>query len=81
MVCLTRKEIALNKVPLNKECIITSLKLQGNKRRRMMDLGFVPGTRVKAVLKSPFGKLRAYQVRGAVIALRNSDSEFIITLY
>ena len=78
---MIRKEIALSNVPLNKECIVTGLRLQGNRRRRMMDLGFVPGTRVCAIMKSPFGRLRAYRVRGAVIALRNSDSADIITSY
>lgn len=81
MVYLKGKEMALCNVPLNKECFIYKLQLQGKNRRRIMDLGLLPGTKVLAVMESPFGRLRAYMVRGAVIALRNKDSKDIITLY
>lgn len=43
-------------------------------RRRLMDLGLVPGTSVTCVAKSPAGDPAAYQIRGAVIALRGSDA-------
>ena len=44
-------------------------------RRRLMDLGLVPGTRVTCVGKSPAGEPAAYAFRGAVIALRRADAE------
>lgn len=43
-------------------------------RRRLQDLGLIPGTRVECVLKSPLGDPAAYLVRGAVIALRRKDA-------
>lgn len=43
-------------------------------RRRLMDLGLIPGTQVTCVAKSPAGDPAAYQIRGAVIALRGGDT-------
>ena len=45
---------------------------RGVQRRRLMDLGIVPGTLVHAELKGAAGGPVAYRVRGALIALRRS---------
>lgn len=50
---------------------------QGSQRRRLLDLGIVPGTRIGAVLRSAAGDPVAYQVRGALIALRREQAEWI----
>ena len=47
-------------------------------RRRLLDLGLIPGTEVLCGINSPFGDPTAYFVRGALIALRCSDSQNII---
>lgn len=47
---------------------------EGSMRRRLQDIGFTEGARVECVQKSPLGDPVAYQVRGAVIALRFEDS-------
>lgn len=51
---------------------------QGLQRRRLLDLGFVPGTEVTAELSSAMGDPIAYRVRGAVIALRRVQAETIL---
>lgn len=58
--------------------VIESIAQESEIKRRLLDLGFVPGTRVLCVIKSPLGDPTAYFVRGAMIALRCSDSENII---
>jgi ferrous iron transport protein B len=40
----------------------------------LLDLGFVPGARVSAVLRRPDGGLVSYRVKGADIALRRDDA-------
>lgn len=50
----------------------------GDLKRRLMDLGFIEGTRVRCLQSSPAGNPVAYMVRGAVIALRRDDSARII---
>jgi len=42
-------------------------------RRRLYDLGFFEGGRVKCIGASPLGDPRAYLIRDTVIALRNKD--------
>jgi len=50
---------------------------RGVERRRMMDLGIVPGTIVRAELEGPGGDPIGYRIRGAVIALRRQQAERI----
>ena len=50
---------------------------QGPSRRRLLDLGLVPGTEVSARLKSAAGDPVAYDVRGALIALRREQADAV----
>jgi len=50
---------------------------QGIERRRLMDLGFIPGSIVEVALKSPFRDPTAYHVKGAMIALRDIQADLI----
>ena len=45
---------------------------------RLYDLGFVPGAQVSCVLKKRNGQTAAFLIRGAVIALRKENSQFIL---
>ena len=49
----------------------------GDMRRRLQDIGLIRGTSVSCVGRSPLGDPAAYRIRGAVIALRNSDTALI----
>lgn len=61
------------------ECArVTVLLIQGAMRRRLLDIGLTPGTRVKCELESPSGDPAAYRVRGALIALRRVDAEQVL---
>jgi DtxR family Mn-dependent transcriptional regulator len=50
---------------------------RGLERRRLLDLGLVPGTVVRAEFASPAGDPVAYRVRGALIALRSHQAAMI----
>ncbi|HOY58483.1 MAG TPA: iron dependent repressor, metal binding and dimerization domain protein [Verrucomicrobiota bacterium] len=50
---------------------------RGPERRRLLDLGFVPGTRVEVEMVSPGGDPTAYRVRGTVVALRREQANLI----
>jgi DtxR family Mn-dependent transcriptional regulator len=54
-----------------------SPRCRGAQRRRLLDLGVIPGTRVEAELASPGGDPVAYRIRGAVIALRREQADLI----
>lgn len=53
---------------------IASVELEGLLRRRVMDLGVLPGTKIQCVRKSPAGDPIAYRVRDTTIALRSDDA-------
>ena len=50
---------------------------RGQQRRRLMDLGIVPGTRIAAEMKSLGGDPTAYRVRGALVALRRGQANHV----
>jgi DtxR family Mn-dependent transcriptional regulator len=47
---------------------------RGADRRRLLDLGFVPGALVTAEMISPSGDPTAYRIRGTLIALRREQA-------
>ncbi len=64
----------LDRLPVGQKAAVTGLAAPEDQRRRLMELGFVPGGRVAAVQESPWGDPVAYAVCGAVIALRRADA-------
>ncbi|MFO7262533.1 MAG: iron transporter FeoA [Bacillaceae bacterium G1] len=57
--------------------VITELTIQGTMRRRLLDLGFIPGATVKMLRRSPLGDPAAFMVNRTVIALRKEESSQI----
>ena len=57
-------------IELDPEC-------RGFSRRRLLDLGLTPETRVEVTLDNPFGDPRGFRVRGTTIALRNQQADQI----
>lgn len=54
-----------------------SPRIRGAERRRLMDLGLLPGTTIEVEMASAGGDPIAYRIRGAVIALRKSQAQLI----
>jgi DtxR family Mn-dependent transcriptional regulator len=50
---------------------------RGLQRRRLMDLGVVPGTEISVEMRSATGDPTAYSIRGASIALRKQQARHI----
>ena len=69
----------LSSLALNEVAVVSDISpaCRGPERRRLLDLGLVPGTTVKAEFASPAGDPVAYRVRGALIALRAQQAEMI----
>lgn len=70
--------ITLDKLPLHSSAKIISLNCSGSLQRRLLDLGLIKDTFIKSIFKSPFGDPTAYEVRGAIIALRKEDANLIL---
>lgn len=63
---------------MDEEALITAIAHHDPQmQRRLHDLGFCEGTFVKKVLTGSHDSLAAYRVRGAVIALRKGDAQYI----
>ncbi len=69
--------IPLHKLPIGSYGIVKKLTAQGNMRRRMLDLGLIHNTKIESLRKSPAGDPIAYEIRGAVIALRSEETSNI----
>jgi DtxR family Mn-dependent transcriptional regulator len=50
---------------------------RGMERQRLLDLGVVPGTIIRAVSESPMRDPVGYQIRGATVALRREQAAMI----
>lgn len=48
--------------------------IRGPARRRLLDLGLITGTIVGVAFTSPAGNPTAYEIRGALIALRQEQA-------
>jgi DtxR family transcriptional regulator, Mn-dependent transcriptional regulator len=55
-----------------------SQECRGANRRRLLDLGILPGTTIEVDLKSPLRDPIAYRVKNTSIALRNSLADLIL---
>ena len=71
--------LTLAEADLGEEGTVTGLSAacQGGQRRRLLDLGVVPGTRIRAEFRGPGGEATAYRIRGALIALRRRQASWI----
>jgi ferrous iron transport protein A len=70
--------MTLDQLPQGKVAIVESLTIRGDLRRRLMDLGFVPGAHVEVEMRNPLGDPRAFRVMGGVVALRHEQATGII---
>ena len=70
--------MTLDELPRDgRAAVVTGLDSHGADRRRLMDLGVLPGIVVRAERTSPLGDPTAYLVRGSVIVLRRSQARGI----
>ena len=60
------------------EVIGLSTECRGANRRRLLDLGVLPGTRIEVELKSPLQDPVAYKIRNTSIAIRNTLADLIL---
>lgn len=73
--------IGLHDLPVGESATVNSIQAEGIARRRMFDLGLVPGTRIEALRLSPAGDPKAYSIRGTVIAFRKEEARQILIKY
>ncbi|MHB8157502.1 MAG: FeoA family protein [Desulfocucumaceae bacterium] len=75
---MIKKVMALNELPIGWPAVVNHILAEGIARRRIMDLGLIPGSRVEAVRKSPSGDPCAFKIRGTIIAFRKEEASKIL---
>lgn len=71
------KKLSTLKVGEKAKIIGIAKSLRGQQRRRLMDLGIVPETKIEVELESMTGNPIAYKIRGTIIALRKNQTDKI----
>lgn len=69
--------LTLDRLPPGVQARVAAVHLQGPERRRMMDLGFMPGASISVELGNPMGDPRAFRVMDGVIAVRREQARGI----
>lgn len=71
---------SLDRLKLNKNGYILDINTNENVKKRLIDLGLIRNTSIKPVLSSPSGSIRAYEVRGSLLSIRDIDASKIRVL-
>lgn len=69
--------MTLDMLESGRKAIVKTLHNQSTERRRLLDLGILPGTEIENVMPSPLGDPIAYRVRNSVVALRKEQAKLI----
>ncbi|MCI8271884.1 MAG: ferrous iron transport protein A [Erysipelotrichaceae bacterium] len=67
----------LHDLPIAQEGIIQEVHNPGTIKRRLLDLGILKGSSICPMLENATHDMRAYMIKGALIALRSSESSLI----
>ena len=70
--------IPLTKLKLGTTGYIKEINCKNSIKRRLLDLGLIPNTKIVPVFKSIGGDPIAYEVRGTTLAIRNEDANNIL---
>jgi len=66
--------IPLSQVEPGRGAVIVSVDSDSPSGRRLLDLGFLPGTHVSVVRRAPLGDPVCYLLRGCHMALRRTEA-------
>ena len=72
------KQVSLDKLSAGQQGVVVRVGGKGPAKRRMMDMGLVPGSKVKVVRVAPLGDPIEFEVKGYSLGLRKSEAREII---
>ena len=65
--------IGLDKMEVGESGEVIYISAEDSMRKRYYDIGLLPGTKIDCLIKKGKHGMRAYRIRGAVIAIRFAD--------
>lgn len=75
---MNEETIVLSRLPRGQSARVMYVMTGTSLRRRLLDLGLIPGTEVACLGASPLGDPRTYLVRGKMIAIRARDAVSVV---
>ncbi len=75
---VTTEHIPLSDLKQGEDAVIVRVGGKGAIKRRMMDMGIVPGSSIRVVRVAPFGDPIEYSIKGYNLSLRKSEAKEII---
>ena len=63
----------LSDIEVGEVGVIRAMPEKSSMKNKLMNLGFIKGTRIECIGKSPLGDPVAFLIRGGVVALRVED--------
>ena len=72
------RTLRLSEAPLGKRLEVVRVEGSGLVKRRMMDLGLLPGTIIKVVGKAPLGDPLDVEVKGFNLSIRRREAFNIV---
>ena len=73
--------INLDSIEFNKKARVITISDKSLLKRRLLDIGIIPGISIEKMLVSPFKGISAYLVIDSIIAIRDKDASFIEVCY
>ena len=70
--------ISLSQLREGQTLFVLSVDGRDDIKQRFFDLGIEYGTEMTCVMIGPLGGIKAYRVRGAIIAIRDEDADGIV---
>jgi ferrous iron transport protein A len=74
---MVKTTTSLAQLPEGRSATIRDIDTSSPTSQRLLDLGFVPGTPIKAIQKAPLGDPTTFQIRGYQVGLRKSEADLI----
>ena len=72
-----KRECALSALEPDQIGQVIEVDVDDPRGRRLLDLGFLPGTRLRVLRRAPLGDPVLYELRGYRVCLRRDDAERI----
>ena len=67
--------MTLDEVKRDQECEIVDITSEGIMGQRLLDMGFIPGTRIKVIRNAPLVDPVEFLMKGCHISLRHSEAK------
>ncbi|MEA3429331.1 MAG: ferrous iron transport protein A [Thermodesulfobacteriota bacterium] len=67
--------MTLDEIKPDQECEIVDITAEGIIGQRLLDMGFIPGTRIKVIRNAPLVDPVEFELKGYNISLRHSEAK------